>query len=146
MAERPTLARALVTVPALFVAVMPPIADLNETHLLNPLWTGHARLHTAWLISSNSLLSLFALWAMWRGPRAASREGILTGAAIMGAILGGFLVAAAARALYEGSFADPNGVPLVAGAIDANLLAFSVLFLLLVAAVALVRRPTERPR
>ena len=141
MAKRPTVARILVTIPAVFVAVAPPIADMNETHLLHELWTGHARLHTAWLISSNSLLSVIALWVMWRGPRASTPEGTLLGAAIMAAILGGFLIAAATRSLYGGSFADASGVPPIAGVLDGNLLAFSILFLLLIVAVVLARRP-----
>ena len=141
MAERISRARILVTIPALFVVFLPPLADLNETHILNSLWTGHARLHTVWLISSNSLLSLLALWVLWRGPRAGTREGVKTGAAIMVAILGGFLIAAAFSPLYAGSFADPNGIPLIAGVVDANLLVFSALFVLVIAAVALVRRP-----
>ena len=65
MKSRLALARVLVTIPVVFIAVLPPLVDLNETHVFNPLWVGHARLHTVWLIASNSILSLMALWILW---------------------------------------------------------------------------------
>ena len=134
MEDGSKLPRLLVTIPAVFVAILPPLADLNDSHLFNSLWPGHARLHTAWLISANSLLSLFVLWTMWRGPRAGTIEGVRTGGTIMAAILGGFMVAAVTKSFYGGTFADANGIQPVGGAIDANLLAFSILFVLLIAA------------
>ncbi len=134
------LPRLLVTIPAAFVAIMPPLADLNDSHVFNALWPGHARLHTAWLISANSLLSLFASWTMWRGPRAGTTEGVRTSGTIMAAILGGFMVAAVTKSFYGGAFADANGIQPVGDAIDANLLAFSILFVLLIAAHFASRR------
>lgn len=35
--NRIKLARILVTIPALIVAFVPPVADLNATHVTNPL-------------------------------------------------------------------------------------------------------------
>jgi hypothetical protein len=65
----------------------------------------------------------------------------LLSAVLVGAILVGFLVAAATRSAYDGSLTDPNGVTLTAGPVDANLAAFSVLLCLVVAALALARKP-----
>jgi hypothetical protein len=53
--------RILVTISAIFLAVVPPFADRNETHILKPHWIGHARLHTVWLLTTNSLVSGIAL-------------------------------------------------------------------------------------
>ena len=133
------LPRLLATIPAAFVATLPPLVDLNDSHLFNSLWPGHARLHTAWLIAGNSLLSVFALWTMWCGPRAGTSEGVRTGGTIMTAILGGFMVAAVTKSFYGGTFADANGIQPVGGVIDANLLAFSILFVMLIAAHVMSR-------
>jgi len=139
MGSRTRAARILVTISAAFLAVVPPLADLNATHVLNPGWPGHARLHTVWLISTNSLLSLLALWWLWRARVAGTREAVLGAAAIVGAILAGFFIAGATRAFYAGTFADADGIPITAGPIDANVAAFSVLLCLVIAAVVLVR-------
>ncbi|MDE0885380.1 MAG: hypothetical protein OSB70_07585 [Myxococcota bacterium] len=136
-------ARLLVTLPALFLAIVPPLVDLNETHLLNPAWTGHARLHTAWLLSSNSMISLLSLWILWRGAWAGTREAILLATALVGSILAGFFVAAASHPLYGGAFADAGGVPPILGGLDANIVIFSALSLLLPGALFLARKPTR---
>jgi hypothetical protein len=138
--RRIVIARILVTIPALFIAVGPPIADLNETHVLNPEWIGHARLHTVWLLSTNSLVAVLALALLWRLPLDSPRDSVLAGAALVGSVLLGFFVAAATQSAYGGSLTDPNGIAVTAGPIDANLAAFSLLSCLVVAAVFQVRR------
>jgi hypothetical protein len=135
------VARILVTIAAAFIAVGPPLADFNASHVLNPLWIGHARLHTVWLVVSNSLVSLVAIGLLWRPFLGSIRSSVLLGAVLVGAILVGFLVAAATQLAYDGSLTDPNGVTLTAGPVDANLAAFSVLLCLVVAALALARKP-----
>jgi hypothetical protein len=141
MAQRLSRARMLVAIPALALALIPPLADLNETHVFNSLWSAHPRLHTVWLVSTNSILSLMALWILWRGQRAGTRESILTAAALISAVLAGFFVAAATQSAYGGALADPNGIPISFGALAANLVVFSILFVLVIFAVLIVRRP-----
>jgi len=133
--KRIKLARLLVTGPALFLAVVPPLVDFNSTHVTNPLWTGHARLHTVWLLTTNSIIAVLALGLMWRELKVSS---IRAGAILTAAPLAGFFVAAATRPLYGGSFTDPNGVARGFGPLDANLAAFSLLALVLLVAVRLV--------
>jgi len=139
MDSRLKLSRILVTIPALFIIVVPPLADLNESHVLNPLWIGHARLHTVWLLATNCLVSLIALRILWRASEP-KRESIRMGAALVGSILIGFFVAAVTQSAYEGSLTDPNGIAITAGPIDANLAAFSALACLVAAALVLARK------
>lgn len=141
MDRRCKIARILVTIPAAFLAVGPPLVDLNESHVLNPLWIGHARLHTVWLLATNSMVALTALGVLWRHPGYPLRPAVLLGAGLVGSILVGFFVAAATHPAYGGSLTDPNGVSITAGPIDANVAAFALLLCLVAAAVLLVRRP-----
>ena len=134
-------ARVLVTIPALWIAIVPPIADLNESHIFSPLWSGHARFHTFWLLTSSSLSSLLAIFLLWKGPRAGSREAVLTAAAIMGALLGGFFSAALFRPIYDGTLSDLEAATGVSRRIDPNFVAFSALLIVLVVGVLLARRP-----
>jgi hypothetical protein len=139
--SRTNIARILVTIPAFFLAIVPPLVDLSESHVLNPLWIGHARLHTVWLLATNSLVSLIALGVVWRPSALSTRHAVLFGAALVGAVLSGFFVAAATQSAYDGSLTDPNGVAAKVGPLDANLAMFSLLLCLLIVAVAMVRKP-----
>ena len=122
----------------MFLAVVPAIADLSESHIFHPLWPGHARFHTVWLISTTSLSSLVAMWLLWKGPRAGTRESILVAAAILAAVLSGFFVATVSQPLYDGALSDVRSAA-AAGA-EANLVAFSILAIVLAAGAMLARR------
>ena len=142
--ERVQVARILVTIPAAFLVVGPPLADLNATHVLNPLWTGHARLHTMWLISTNSLIALLALLLLWRERGKVSRGSVLLSATLVGSVLLGFFFAAATLSLYGGSLSDPNGIPTRILSLDANLFGFGILAIILVASIGLCARPSPQ--
>jgi len=133
------VARILVTIPAVFLVVGPPVADLNESHLLNPQWIGHARLHTAWLISTNALVCLVALLILWRRKASPIVDSVRLGAGLVACVLGGFFVATATQSLYGGSLSDPGVAVGIAG-FDANLVVFSLLLGMVGVAALLVRR------
>ncbi len=138
--NQPKLARIILTIPAVFLAIVPPLVDLNETHVLNPLWIGHARLHTVWLLATNSLVSLTAIVILWRPILESLRLSVILAGVLVGSVLTGFFVAAATQSSYGGSLTDPNGVAITAGPLDANLATFLFLFLLVVASFLLARR------
>ena len=142
MDTRIKVARLLVTLPAVFLVFGPPLVDLNESHIFNPLWTGHARLHTVWLISTNALVCMIALGLLWRRNNRDLRSRALLASGLVACCLGGFFIAAATQALDGGSLSDTNGVAITFGPFDANLAVFSVHLGLLVVASLLLRRPT----
>ena len=133
--KRIKLARLLVTAPAVFLALGPPLVDFNSSHVTNPLWTGHARLHTVWLIVTNSMIAILALGLMWRELKVAS---VRAGAILTAAPLVGFFIAAGTQSFYGGSFTDPNGVALRVGFLDANLAVFSLWMGVILVAISLV--------
>ena len=136
------LARLLFTLMTAGYAFMTILADFNATHATNPKWTGHARFHVVWQITSYigfGLLAIALIW--WPGPLAVER---LYLAATMGAIVyAAFFIALAAMPVYDGRAYDENGyqpfvapVPLFGKAWDANITAFSVQLLLLAGGIA----------
>ena len=141
--RRLSIARGLVTLIAAFLAVGPLVADLNETHLLNPLWSPHARLHTAWLLGTNALISLVALWTLWGRNAARDVAGLRLSAALVGAILAGFFIAAVTQSAYGGAFTDANGVPLTVGPLDANLAGFSFCAVVVGTALFITRKRVD---
>ena len=92
----------LTTLATIFYGTMPVVADLSDSHLLNPSWMPHARFHLALLLSTNSLLALYALYLIWIENKAVQ-------AGLMGIfVMSGFWVAALTRNFYGGSFVDPD--------------------------------------
>lgn len=140
MDRRLFIARILLSIPALHLVFVPPIADLNASHVLNPLWPGHARLHTVWLLTTTSLVSVVALWLLWRPVADHLRRAIRLAGALIGAVLAGFFVAGSTQALYDGSFTDPNGVGRTVAGLDANLAVFTLHAFLLTVSLVLARR------
>ena len=144
MAEnRIEIARILVTIPALLLAVVPPLADFNATHVTHPLWPSHARFHTVWLVCTNSLVALLALALVWHRGRRSRRRAVLQGAALVGSILLGFFLALLAQSSYGGALTDPNGIPFQVGSLDANLAVFSVCAAFVAAGVGLAWKPVD---
>jgi hypothetical protein len=86
------------------------LIDLNRTHAANPSWTGHARFHVVWQVSTDALLALFTLALLWwTGPYPDERfylAALLTAFPMLG-----FVFALATRALYGGTLHDPIGIP-----------------------------------
>ena len=96
------LPKILITLATIFYGIMPVIADLSDSHLLNPSWMPHAKFHLVWLLSTNSLFALFALYLIWIENKAFQ-------AGLIGIIVtSGFWIAALTRDLYGGLFVDPN--------------------------------------
>ena len=133
------LARILFTLMTAGYALGTIIADFNATHATNPKWTGHARFHVVWQITSYigfGLLSMVLIW--WPGPLAVER---LYLAAIMGAIVyAAFFIAVVTMPVYGGAAYDDNGyqpfaapVPVFAKSWDVNITAFSVQLVIWVA-------------
>ena len=121
------LSKILITIPTIWYGTMPVIADLSDSHLLNPTWMPHAKFHLAWLLSTNSLLALFSLYLIWVKDKSiyAGLIGIF--------VMAGFWIAALSRNLYGGLFADPNlDVSNIMG-LHPNVFAFIFVSLFLVA-------------
>lgn len=135
------IARVLLTLATLGYALAPLIADLNKTHATNPAWTPHARFHVVWQVLSYSGLGLIALYLIWwPGPDATAR--LYLAASFAGVIIAAFFITYATMPRFGGANHDANGYPPKPVALfghvvklDANTTVFSVLVVVLAAAV-----------
>lgn len=105
---------------AVFGALVPAL-EINETHVFNPAWPAHARLHEVWQLSSNCLLAALCAWLAWK------RDEVRTAALVALCITAGFLVAYAARAGYGGSMLGTDGAEKVVGGINVSAVAVFVM-------------------
>ncbi|MBI3705813.1 MAG: hypothetical protein HY244_18615 [Rhizobiales bacterium] len=131
------VARILLTLTTAGWAVLTIFADFNKTHATNPKWTGHARFHVVWQISSYvgfGLMAFALIW--WPGPLALERLYLV---ALMSAIVyAAFFTALIAMPIYGGAAYDKNGykpfkapIPIISKTWDANITAFSIQLIIL---------------
>jgi hypothetical protein len=142
--DRILVARILFTLMTAGWALLTVVADFNKTHATKPQWTPYARFHVVWQISSYVGLGLLAfalIW--WPGPLAVER---LYFVAAMGAVVyAAFFAALIAMPIYGGAAYDKNGyqpfnapIPIFAKKWDANITAFSIQLVILVAGILTV--------
>ena len=132
------LGRIIMTIATLMYGIIPPLVDLTETHVFHPDWTPHARMHMVWLLGTNSTIAMVALYFLWL-HKSSFTLGVRLAGVLGLCVYGGFMLSASTISLYGGSLSDAAGVPPVMG-MDANIFAFSLAFLLLLAGWFLARK------
>jgi hypothetical protein len=135
-------AKILLTIVTLGYSLIPAIADFNVTHATNPTWTPHARYHVVWQVMSYICMALIALYLIWWNGDTFGPAALWLAAGLAASAYAGFFVAAFAKPIYGGAQYDVNGVlpvhvPLGGKpvSLDVNMTVFSVMALLLAAAV-----------
>ncbi|MDG9924532.1 MULTISPECIES: hypothetical protein [unclassified Pseudomonas] len=128
------LARLLVTIGIVFYAVVVPIFEINASHVFNPGWEAHARLHEVWQLTTNCALGAFSLWLVWwKGE-------IRLSSLLTLFVTGGFLLAYGLRDSYGGSMVLSDGSEKLILGINLGLFAYSLAIFLAALAVLLDRR------
>ena len=126
--------KVLITIATLMYAVLGILADANPTHLLNPEWTPHARLHMAWLLGTFFSLGILSLVVLWKFDQ------VLLSALIGLGIAAGFWISIATLNLYGGSLADPGSPDTSVFGIEGNVLSILIITALLIAGIVLKDR------
>ena len=102
----------------------PLMVDINSSHLLNPDWDSHARVHEAWRLSTNLFIFLLAIFLLW------SKGQEIVGKSLSLCIHLGFVISALLMPFYGG---EPIGEgipePKIIN-IPLNMLVFFFLFFL----------------
>ena len=110
--------------------VLIPWLEINDTHVFNPHWPAHARLHEVWQLATNVLLALLGLWLAWR------RDNVFLASLIALCVTAGFLFAYLIRDGYGGSMLGSDGAEKVVAGLNVSVLAAGVMGL--ISAVLLV--------
>ncbi|QIH07924.1 MULTISPECIES: hypothetical protein [unclassified Pseudomonas] len=128
------LAKLLVTVGIVFYAVVVPILEINDTHVFNPAWEPHARLHETWQLFTNTALGVFSVWLVWEAGNVKLASLLTT------FVTGGFLLAYWFRDGYGGSMVLTDGSERMIIGLNLGLVAYTLAILLAGLAVIIDQR------
>jgi hypothetical protein len=131
------IVRVLLTITALeFFG--PIVRDYGPSHVFNPTWVGHARVHLVWLLAFMGFSGLVNLWLVWLRRPEDVRD-LWLSVAWQCCNLGGFWVAYALVDSYEGSITMPDTHVHILGW-DENVFVFAVLSVVMAVTIALLLR------
>ena len=120
------------------VGVLTPILEVSPTHLFDPAWPGHARLHEAWQLVTNMAFAGFAIWLA--AARKEDRLACIVGLIVNGAFLAAVLLAPA----YGGTMRHSDGSELAIGGLN---IAIVIMLVATAGLLALfITAPRELPR
>lgn len=97
------LAKLLVTFGLLVFGLLLPVLEVGDTHVFNPDWPPHARLHEVWQLITNTSLAVVGLWLAWARGKIIL-PGVI-GLCVMGGVLGAHLI----EARYGGALVYSGG-------------------------------------
>jgi len=115
-----------ITFSVVLYAVVVPFLDINETHVWNPDWTPHARIHEVWQLITNSSIGVLCLWLVWY------KKEVRLSTILSLIVTGGFLVAFFLKDGYGGSMKYLDGSEKTLLGINIGILGFGIAFLLLI--------------
>ena len=131
------MSKYLTSIALICSGLGPLFIDVSITHLLNPDWDAHARVHEVWRLSTNSFiasLGLFLIWIMQKELLAA----LLSLSLLLGFWASIFLMPFyAGLAVGQGvDELEPFGVPL-------NIFSFAVVSILQIVGLILMKRNNQ---
>lgn len=119
----------------------PWLRDFSTSHVFHPDWVGHARLHMMWLLGFMLFSGLGTLFLIWF-VKPLRLVHLYMAAAWSGANLLGFWLAILMVPIYDGAITVPDTHMLIFG-IDENVVAFTFLSVIFLAALAVMRLRLE---
>lgn len=129
--------KLIITFGVILYAIVVPILELNATHVFNPDWTPHARIHEVWQLLTNSSLGILCLWLAWSQGR------IVLSAVISLIVTGGFLVAFTLQDTYGGSMRYMDGSEKTLFGFNLGVIGFGLVVILLSVAIVLASRKNK---
>lgn len=126
--------RLIITFSILLYAIVVPFMEINATHVFNPNWTPHVRIHEVWQLITNSGIGLFSIWLVW-GKNETKISAILS---LL--VTGGFLVAFMLQEFYGGSMKYLDGSEKQLLGINIGVLGFGIAFILLLITIPIKKK------
>ena len=114
----------IITFSIILYAIAVPVLEINNTHVFNPDWTPHVRIHEVWQLITNSSIGILCLWLVW------VKKETLISSILSLLITGSFLVAFSLQKYYGGSLQYLDGSEKTLLGINIGVLGFGLAFIL----------------
>ena len=131
------MSKYLTSIALISAGLGPLLIDVGITHLLNPDWDAHARVHEVWRLSSHSFIAFLGLYLIW-----IMQKEVLA-ALLSLCLLLGFWVSVFLMPFYDGLAVgqgvdelEPFGVPL-------NIISFAVVSIVQIAGLILMKNNNQ---
>jgi hypothetical protein len=113
------------------------LLDIGDTHLFNPSWDEHSRVHEVWRLATNFMITSLGLYLIWN-------KNMLSIASLLSlCMILGFMVSVITMPLYNGLAVgigidelDPFGIPL-------NIFSFILVFLIQIVSILLAYKDNK---
>ncbi|MCH2040496.1 MAG: hypothetical protein MK185_07675 [Saccharospirillaceae bacterium] len=123
--------RLIITFCIILYALVVPLLEVNTTHVFNPFWPPHTKVHIVWQLITNSAFGILSLWLIWRGNQ------VILGAIISSLVTSGFLLSFAIKDIYGGSMKYLDGSEKTVFDINIGIVGFGAAVILLLFSIAL---------
>ena len=117
--------KLIITFSVILYAIVVPFLEINTTHVFNPDWTPHVRIHEVWQLITNSSVGILCLWLVW----VKNETKVSTILSLL--ITGGFLLAYILQDFYGGSMKYLDGSEKTVLGVNIGVLGFGIAFILL---------------
>jgi len=126
-----------ITFSVILYAIVVPFLEVNDTHVYNPDWTPHVRIHEVWQLITNSCIGVFCLWLVW------IKKETNFSALLSILVMGGFLLAFFIKDSYGGSMKYLDGSEKTLFGINIGVLGFGIAFSLIIISFLLEKRKKQ---
>jgi len=131
------IAKVLTSLCLILAGMGPLLLDIGDTHLFNPNWDEHSRVHEVWRLATNSMIALLGLYLIWK-------KNMLSIASLLSlCMILGFMISIITMPFYNGLAVGvgidelkPFGIPL-------NIFAFIVVLAVQIIAILLAYKDNK---
>jgi hypothetical protein len=129
--------KILTSVCLILAGIGPLLLDIGDTHLFNPSWDEHSRVHEVWRLATNFMVASLGLYLIW------SKHMLSIASLLSLCMILGFMVSVITMPLYNGLAVgigidelDPFGIPL-------NIFSFIVVLIIQIVSILLAYKDNK---
>lgn len=130
--------KIVITFGIVLYAIVVPVLEINATHVFNPDWPPHARIHEVWQLITNSSIGVLCLWFTWKQGK------VLLSSILSLLVTGGFLTAFALQESYGGSMKYLDGSEKTLLGLNIGVVGFGLVVILLAGVIFTEYRKSYR--
>ena len=129
--------KILTSVCLILAGIGPLLLDIGDTHLFNPSWDEHSRVHEVWRLATNFMVASLGLYLIW------SKHMLSIASLLSLCMILGFMISVITMPLYNGLAVgididelDPFGIPL-------NIFSFIVVLIIQIVSILLAYKDNK---